>query len=334
MGVCSEIAATGGVRIPPSQWEQAACLLCGSQQRSTLVRSSECCAARADRRPEVARCLQCGFCYTSPRPTAAASQHFYPPEYAPHQVRRMVKPRRRRLFARRVPGPNGVPWHGEGRLLDFGCGGGAFLQRMEHRGWNVLGVDASQPVVERIRAELGIPALAGDLAAPELARASFDVVTMWQALEHVHSPLEVLRKAHRLLVPGGRLIVSVPNIDSLGFRLFGSAWFGLDVPRHLSHFSVATLREILVRPGFRVDDEWMTCHSSWFQKSARLSFRRGRGGAWLRLLRSHAVCRWVARYALVSRQADCITVAAIRPAKAIAFRSTETGQCSTRSPRP
>src|SRR5262249_4271240 len=124
----------------------------------------------------------------------------------------------------------------QGRLLAFGCGSGALLHRLQRRGWQVTGLDFSEHAVQRLRATFGVRALAGSLPHPELGDACFDVITMRRALEMVHQPLEVLRAAHRLLVPGGQLIVMAPNIDSLPFKWFGRYWRGLNLPRHLTHF--------------------------------------------------------------------------------------------------
>ncbi len=75
-------------------------------------------------------------------------------------------------------------------------------------------------------------------------------MTMWHSLEHVHHPLAILRAAYRLLIPGGKLIVATPNIESIPFRVFGRSWFGLDLPRHLTHFTPTTLGAMLQTAGF------------------------------------------------------------------------------------
>src|SRR5262249_5633000 len=144
---------------------------------------------------------------------------------------------RRPRRERRAP-----PRHGQGRLLGFRCGGGSVPGRMAPPGLPGArpGGSARAPAPGRARPRAAPPL--GSLPPPELRRASFDVIPMWHSLEHVHAPLEVLRQAHRLLVPGGRLVVAVPNIDSLPFRWFGPAWFGLDLPRHLTHFAPWTLQ--------------------------------------------------------------------------------------------
>src|SRR5205807_10331969 len=118
---------------------------------------------------------------------------FYPAAYAPHQLtaqapikggrwwhRLPLVGRRPDLLRKRLP------LHGQGRLLDFGCGSGSFLLRMRRQGWKVTGLDASEAVVDRLRRQLGLHALCGSLPHPALADASFDVITMWQSLEHTH----------------------------------------------------------------------------------------------------------------------------------------------------
>ena len=125
---------------------------------------------------------------------------------------------------------------------------------MAEQGWQVTGLDAAVGAVARVR-DQGLFALEGSLPHPHLRAASFDVVTMWHSLEHVHAPLAILREAFRLLVPGGKLVVAVPNRASWAATAFGPVWFGLDLPRHLTHFDPETLAKMLTASGFRVDED-------------------------------------------------------------------------------
>ncbi len=298
--------------------EETDCLLCGAGRRSTLLEAPEGPAATSGLRPAVVRCEVCGLCYTSPRPTAATMHRLYPDEYPPHRVRPAGETTKRTNGWRRRLGAflgfrYGVPCKRGGRLLDFGCGGGKFLGQMHAQGCQVVGVDMLDRVAERIRRELGLPALAGDLGSLGLAASSFDVVTMRQSLEHVHDPLEVLRQARRLLVPGGKLIVSVPNIDSLPFRWFGPAWFGLDLPRHLTHFTPATLRRMVVEAGFQAGRLRMVPRSSWLQRSAIRARRLGSGTRKTGWLTWRPAARLAAWYAALTNRSDCMALSAARP---------------------
>jgi 2-polyprenyl-3-methyl-5-hydroxy-6-metoxy-1,4-benzoquinol methylase len=311
-----DLAAPAAVPGPVIGWEEPNCLLCGSRHWSPLVEAPDSTAGGTGLWFAVVQCQDCGLCFTNPRPDAESIGQFYPAVYRPHQIRtqrrsrwlpRWFRSRRQSYKVRQL-----LAWRGEGRLLDFGCGGGSFLAKMHRQAWKVTGLDVSSAAIQRIRTELGLRALVGSLPHPELKPGSFDVVTMWHSLEHVHTPLEVLREAHRLLVPGGRLVVAVPNIDSMPFRWFGSAWYGLDLPRHLTHFAPWTLHLMLERVGFRPGPVRMVRHSDWLRSSAKLACQTGRHARWHRWLTAKPASRLATWYGYLTRQCDCMVVMAER----------------------
>lgn len=297
------------------QFEEAPCRLCGGGQWNVLVEAQDPLPGPRGLWFAVVQCKDCGLCFTNPRPTIETIGRFYPTDYHPHCTSRKTKELftlsyRVRRWLWGDDEDKTLPWHGEGRLLDFGCGRGRFMERLHAQGWNVTGVDASATAVDRIRHSLMLPALVGSLPHPALEEASFDVITMWQSLEHVHDPLRILRAAHRLLVSGGKLVVAVPNIDSLAFRWFGAAWNALDLPRHLTHFSPATLEVLLARAGFEVGPVRMLRRSGWLRDSARLAVRTGEPGPWRNLLKSRFGSSLASWYAARIHQADCMMVTA------------------------
>jgi 2-polyprenyl-3-methyl-5-hydroxy-6-metoxy-1,4-benzoquinol methylase len=310
--------------VPSNQrpdWEAPACLLCGGRRHSLFVRAPDNSVPWRDDRFSVVRCHDCGLCFTSPRPTPNAIDDYYGEGYAPHQPRPLGRePSWHARLAAWCGWPHsprrGIPVIGRARLLDFGCGGGSYLERMHRLGWVVTGLDKSAEAVEYIRARLGLRALEGTLPHHELAEGSFDLITMWHALEHVHEPLTVLREAHRLLAPGGRLLVATPNIDSLPFRWFGRAWFGLDLPRHLTHFTPLTLRLMLEQAGFRCGRIRMVRHSRWLRRSAQLACDRSTPRTWQRWLTGMFASRVLSRFSALTRQSDCILMTARRQAQA------------------
>jgi 2-polyprenyl-3-methyl-5-hydroxy-6-metoxy-1,4-benzoquinol methylase len=302
---------------PSIEWEEPACLLCSNRKWSQLVEAPDQAVESGGRWFVVVQCSRCGLCFTNPRPSATSMAQFYGSEYVPHQTR--DRPKSRRFpFGSLSPSQRqrgsqlDLRWHGRGRLLDFGCGAGSFLERMHQQGWNVTGLDISALAVRQAQSGLGLPVLLGSLPHPELAPQSFDVITMWQSLEHVHDPQAVLRQAHELLVAGGKLFVSVPNIDSLPFRWFGPAWYGLDLPRHLTHFTPITLQVMVEGAGFRMRKVRMVRHSSWLRASARLTYRFPLNARWRRWLTSKPISRMVTSYSSWTRQSDCILLEAVK----------------------
>jgi len=175
--------------------------------------------------------------------------------------------------------------------------------------WQVTGIDLYSPHVGR-NDQGGIRLLAGTLPHPELSPNSFDVITMWHSLEHVPTPRHLLEEARRLLTWNGKLVVAVPNLDSLGFRIFRAHWCGLDLPRHLTHFTPWTLQLMLERTGFRVESLQMQTHSGWLRRSGTNASRDPRSRSLQRWLRGKLFSRLAASYARLTRQADAILATA------------------------
>jgi len=269
----------------------------------------------------VVRCEYCGLLYTNPRPDARSISRFYPVDYHPHRRpakmrhSRSVRPLLGRLLGRPCSERRGaLPWAGPGRLLDFGCGAGSFLKTMADQGWQVTGLDANVGAVREVQEQHGLTALVGSLPHPDLPPGSFDVVTMWHSLEHVHRPLAILREVYRLLVPGGKLIVATPNIQSLPFYLFRRDWFGLDLPRHLTHFTPSTLTAMLQTAGFRVEPVRQLRHNDWLRSSARLAARQGNRSVWTKLLQWKPTAKLFAWMCYIVGVSDCMMCVAERPA--------------------
>lgn len=141
-----------------------------------------------------------------------------------------------------------------GKLLDVGCGGGRFLNRMKKRGWAVEGTDFDEQATRKVSSRYGIQTHVGDLAQCALAADSFDVITMSQTIEHLYDPLATLHESLRILKPGGLLVMTTPNALSLGASEFGAFWRGWEAPRHLHLFSVDSLQRLTQRAGFNVTE--------------------------------------------------------------------------------
>lgn len=150
-----------------------------------------------------------------------------------------------------------LPYRGCGRVLDVGCGPGKMLRVLRDWGWDTYGVDFSAVAVECAQGKHGLNVKLGDLKSAAYADDFFDVVMFNHCLEHVFDPMETLREAWRILKPGGLLTIMIPNAGGFEARIFGKWWVQWDVPRHLFHFTKATMSQLLTKTNFghiRIDD--------------------------------------------------------------------------------
>ena len=138
------------------------------------------------------------------------------------------------------------------RVLDIGCGKGFLLKEFQRNGWDVQGVELSDHSARHAREVLGLNIHVGDHWAKAMNDECIDAAILWHVLEHSPDPSQQLQETHRLLVPGGLLLVSVPNFGSLEARLTTSGWFHLDVPRHLAHFTIDSLSTVLQECGYEI----------------------------------------------------------------------------------
>jgi SAM-dependent methyltransferase len=270
--------------------ETVSCDLCGSCRAREVLRQGDLLHEISREIFTVVRCMDCGLGYLNPRPTAEEIGRYYPDQYfAPAEpgrktgIEKSVKRFSRRVkrwimedfygypgagrgsawrilrkgilwpeqLRRRWVGRDLMPWIGGGRLLDVGCGPGGNLKVFQDQGWDVYGVEFSQAAAAQARARVGDRIHEGELETAPYEDETFDVIFLSHSLEHFLSPSRALMRIHRLLAPQGRLVIAVPNADSLEARLFGAAWVPWDPPRHLYHFTPATLRRLLEKCAFR-----------------------------------------------------------------------------------
>ncbi|MBI4769239.1 MAG: class I SAM-dependent methyltransferase [Chloroflexi bacterium] len=242
--------------------ETVFCNLCGSDQTrelftSTLPETGEpsgdgafCCTSSGyGAHFRIVECLRCGLAYANPRYTAgeilASYQEVEDPLYLQEREGRELTFRKHLAAMERVTGS------GAGRrLLDVGAYIGVFVEIARAAGWQAEGLEPSHWAAELGQAR-GLPICEGTLDSAGYPAGSFDAVTLWDVIEHVSDPLHELRRAWRVLKPGGYLAVHTMDKDSPFARLMGARWPWL-MEMHIYFFSSRTLRAMLERAGFEV----------------------------------------------------------------------------------
>lgn len=131
-----------------------------------------------------------------------------------------------------------------GKLLDIGAGTGAFCQHMKAAGWGITGLEPDEAT--RLRAhELHGVSLDPAEELFRLPAGSYDAVTLWHVLEHVHALHEYMERIREILTPQGRAFIAVPNYTSYDAAVYKQYWAAYDVPRHLYHFSPQSMESLL-----------------------------------------------------------------------------------------
>ena len=135
------------------------------------------------------------------------------------------------------------------RLLDVGCGNGSFLVSAREAGWMVSGIEPDPKAAAAAR-QCGLDVTVGTVDLLAEQSDCFDAITLSHVIEHVYEPLELLKIIHRLLKEDGILYIDTPNIQSHSAGLFKQNWRGLESPRHLVLFNLASLTKLLTSTGF------------------------------------------------------------------------------------
>jgi SAM-dependent methyltransferase len=191
----------------------------------------------------VVECSECGLGFVNPRPTISEIQKYYPAQYFEKPPAKSNERYLRRRFAAEAEYLKELETAGRPRkLLDVGCATGDFPRFMIARGWDVEGVEVSA-AAEQIK---DFRVYTNEFQDIPLDQPTYDAVTAWAVLEHVHNPMVYFQKAARVLKPGGLFVFLVPNFESVASRHL----FCEDVPRHLYFFTRETVSRYLEVTGF------------------------------------------------------------------------------------
>ena len=232
------------------------CPWCGSPTDKTVLQLKDYFLSKEDF--AIMECPHCGLRFTHPRPAPEVIGKYYQSEeyYSHQQNKKGLVPRIYefvKTFNIKHKASLAVGGLTQGQLLDIGCGVGDFLVYVKKQGWEVQGIEPSDDARKIAETRLGfMPKSPSESSIFE--DHSFDVITMWHVLEHIDDLHFQTSEIVRLLKPGGRLIIALPNFQSFDCQYYKEKWAAWDVPRHLNHFAPDVLRGMFSSLGFQVID--------------------------------------------------------------------------------
>lgn len=237
-------------------WEDLPCPVCHSNKDQVLFTGPDRLLGYPGQF-QMVRCEICQLIRQNPRPVWDSLAQYYEGDYDSYVP--MLKERKpsigRFIYGwgtrKRVKAIQSI--QASGNLLDIGCGTGMFLEMAQKLGaWTVSGVEPSPHAANYVQGKLDIPIQTGLFPDVKLPVQHYDVITMWNVVEHLGDPIESFARIHDALKPGGWFVFCIPNLESLDAWLFGKYWLGWDLPRHLYIFPQVTLKELLANTGFQI----------------------------------------------------------------------------------
>jgi len=201
-------------------------------------------------------CENCDFQFTNPRPDEEQIVKYYQSEdYISHSdkanspINFIYKLARKYALASKRNLINSIAKNKKGRILDYGCGTGYFLDTMKSNGWKTYGLEPNDKARELANQKAKVKASIEEL---NLKNKKFDIITLWHVLEHIHDINNTIKMLKTILKEKGKIVIAVPNIESYDSTIFQEEWAAYDVPRHLYHFSQDTMKTLMLKHGLKV----------------------------------------------------------------------------------
>ena len=231
------------------------CLVCGHNKFKTLFSCKDFVASGEDF--QLQYCESCTFLFTNPRPSISEIGKYYQSDqyishagekkgliYKVYDIVRDFSIKQKLNLIKK--------YHKTGKLMYLGCGLGYFLNGVKiDKTFDALGVDVSDEAVEYVKKTFNID-VKNETELDNLENGSFDIITQWHVLEHVHFLNERMQQLQYLLKDDGTLFIAVPNSKSKDAEMYKEYWDGYDVPRHLYHFNQKSFKMLMEKHGFEI----------------------------------------------------------------------------------
>ena len=236
------------------KYESVSCNLCGSENYEQFLERGDL-STGIPGMFNLVKCKDCGLVYQCPRPSLESWDAIYPEEYDQYAfdnnqsqngatiLKNYGVHKRVRLLSKFSKG---------GKVCDIGCSTGDFLFELRNSSqWECYGVEPKKAAAEAAK-KRGLNVVHGMFDEDIFPGVQFDVITLWNVIEHLYNPVETLNIIHNRLKLGGTLIFNTPNLDSLDAKIFKQYWIGFELPRHMYVFSEETISRLMQTTDFKI----------------------------------------------------------------------------------
>jgi len=234
------------------------CPVCQSNDVSSLLQVKD--YSLTQEHFQIIECDNCSMRFTNPIPSVEEIALYYDfPDYISHTdstkgwMHQLYHKVRNHTLIQKTNWIQSLFTGYKGQILDIGAGTGAFANAMQNKGWKVTALEPDEASRNRALQNYGLQLLPSDELF-NLPENTFDVITLWHVLEHVHALKPYIQSFQKLLKPNGRLIIAVPNYNSYDATFYKQFWAAYDVPRHLYHFAPPSMRYLMKKQGLEVID--------------------------------------------------------------------------------
>ncbi|MFC0185218.1 Methyltransferase domain-containing protein [Pseudarcicella hirudinis] len=229
---------------------------------------------------EIVSCENCGFKFTNPRPSQNEIGKYYKSEsYISHSntskglISKLYHSVRKYTLKGKLNLINGLLAK-RGSLLDVGCGTGMFLKTCQEDGWKISGIEVDESA-GKYASELTSIEIKNEILG-SFSAEQFDIISMWHVLEHVHLLEETVQWLYERLSDKGYLIIAVPNHESKDAQIYQENWAAYDVPRHLYHFSQASISQLFEQKGFSLHKTLPMYFDSFYVSMLSTKYKSGK----------------------------------------------------------
>lgn len=232
------------------------CAWCGEEKYDVIIKGPDRLLGM-DGNFQFVKCKKCGLLRQNPYLEWDSLKEFYPENYSSYlpqvtdissRIKRIDK---KYGLYKRVKFIN--KYKPSGNWLDVGSGTGRVLQEAYRwRQWHLMGIEPTIEAAKYSERITGIKIHQTKIEDFNDFKEYFDIVTMWDVLEHLENPIDVLKKIWSLLKPNGIFVFSIPNLTSWDRKVFKDYWIGYDLPRHMYLFPPNLLYEIFEKIGFKI----------------------------------------------------------------------------------